>query len=304
MRMPPLNALRAFEAAARLSSFSKAGDELSVTHAAVSHQIRQLEEWFGRPLFKRQGRGIVLTNAGRQLSGVATEAFAAISEKATRLQRTNASESIVVGCVGSVASRWLVPALPEFSRKEPNHYVELFYVQEPEYLRDEGYDVLISFAPDPSADVCCTKLFSRRSCPVASPEYIKRHGPLDTPQLIAKAAMLHDATRDDWTRWLERAQVQSHRAAKGPVFVDFNMLATAVIAGQGVALCPVEVFRNEIDKGELVVLSDLAIRDDENYYIITSSVPTRAVKRFSDWFVDVCVSGRSVPAQASSRARL
>lgn len=90
MKMPPLNALRAFEAAARLSSVSKAGDELRVTHAAISHKIRQLEAWFGQPLFQRQGRGVVVTHAGRQLSRVASAAFTMISDRALSLRESTA----------------------------------------------------------------------------------------------------------------------------------------------------------------------------------------------------------------------
>lgn len=288
--MPPLNALRAFEAAARLSSFSKAGDELSVTHAAISHQIKQLEDWFGRPLFKREGRGIALTSAGRQLSKIATEAFTNISETALSLQRSSAAKGIVVGCVGSVASRWLVPALPTFTAQEINHFVELFYVHQPEHLKDEGYDVLIGFEPDPAPDVHCIKLFSRRSCPVASPQYLRQHGPLDSPQLIARANLLHDATRDDWSEWFALAGVRSDVSARGSIFVDFNMLATALMAGHGVALCPVEVFRKELDSGELVALSDIAIRESEGYYIITSAATSKVVQRFRDWFLGVCTN--------------
>ena len=114
MKLPPLTALRAFEAAARLTSFSKAAEELNVTHAAISHQIKHLEEWFGRPLFRREGRGIKLTNAGHQLYSSTNDAFVSISEKALTLQKSSVGETIVVGCLASIVSRWLVPALPEF----------------------------------------------------------------------------------------------------------------------------------------------------------------------------------------------
>lgn len=292
MKLPPLNALRAFECAARLGSFSKAGDELCVTHAAVSHQIKHLEGWLGRPLFRREGRGIRLTKTGEQLSSVVSAAFERIADKSSALQKTKTEETIIVGSLASIASRWLVPALPDFSAQKPERSVQLFYVHTTEYLEDEGYDILISLEEDPAPDVNSVKLFSRRNLPVASPHYLKQHGPLDTPQAIASSQLLHDATTDDWNTWFKHAGLSSERASRGPIFEDFNMLATAVIAGHGVALCPVAVFRREISRGDLVVLSDIATQEDKGYYMLTSTKPTEAVKAFCDWFTEVC----SVPS--------
>lgn len=289
IKLPPLNALRAFEAAARLSSFSKAGDELCVTHAAVSHQVKQLEQWFGRPLFRRDGRGVKLNKTGDQLSAVVSEAFGLIAEKATTLRKSGDEENIVVGCLASIASRWLVPALPEFQAEYPLLSVQLFYVHtKPEFLEEEGYDVLISLEEDPAGNVESVKLFSRRSLPVASPYYIERHGPLDSAKAIGEADLLHDASREDWRVWLKRAGLQEDAAGKGHIFEDFNMLATAVIAGHGVALCPVDVFRREIARGDLLVLSDICTRETQGYYLLASSTPSRTEKAFCDWFRKVC----------------
>ena len=288
MKLPPLTALRAFEAAARLTSFSKAADELCVTHAAISHQIKHLEEWFGRPLFRREGRGIKLTNAGHQLYSSTNAAFVDISEKALALQKSNVEETIVVGCLASIVSRWLVPALPEFYAQQPDHTVQVFYVHTAEHLDDEGYDVLISLEADPSPNVRSTKLFSRRSVPVASPYYIERKGPLGSVDAIAAADILHDETREDWSTWFELAGLNADFAAKGSIFADFNMLSTAVIAGHGIALCPIEVFRTEIERGDLIVLSGISTRNDEGYYLITLAEPTNAVQLFSDWFINFC----------------
>lgn len=288
MKLPPLNTLRAFEAAARLSSFSKAGDELCVTHAAVSHQIKQLEEWFERPLFRRHGRGVKLTKTGEQLSAVVSEAFASISETSLSLKKSPQEETIVVGCLASIASRWLIPALPEFHTKHPQYSVQLFYVHTSEHLQDEGYDVLISLEEDPAANVHSVKLFSRRSLPVASPYYLQKNGAIDSGNAIAESDLLHDASRDDWRVWLRRAGLRDDHAAKGHIFEDFNMLATSVIAGHGVALCPIEVFRREIARGDLVVLSDICTRETQGYYLLASSTPTRTVKAFCEWFTNVC----------------
>ena len=288
MKLPPLTALRAFEAAARLTSFSKAAEELNVTHAAISHQIKHLEEWFGRPLFRREGRGIKPTNAGHQLYLSTNDAFVNISEKSLSLQKSSVDETIIVGCLASIASRWLVPALPDFYAEQPEHTVQIFYVHTAEHLDDEGYDVLISLEADPATHVSSKKIFSRRSVPVASPYYLERKGALDSVEAIAEADLLHDETREDWGTWFEKAGLEVENAARGSIFADFNMLSTAVIAGHGIALCPTEVFHHEITRGDLIVLSDISTRDDEGYYLVTLSEPAKSVQVFSDWFIDVC----------------
>lgn len=116
--MPPLGALRVFEVAARLESFSRAADELHVTHAAVSHQIRQLEEWFGRPLFLREKRGVQLAPDAERLAEALSASFERIAAEADSLKLRTKSE-ITVACIPSIATRWLIPALGEFSQPMP-----------------------------------------------------------------------------------------------------------------------------------------------------------------------------------------
>src|ERR1700733_2941404 len=119
MRMPPLNALRAFEAAARLKSLSRAGDELCVTHAAVSHQVKQLEQWLGRRLLRRRGRGVVPTEAGFNLALTLSESFGNIAQASAALKISPATYALSVGCIPSIASRWLVPQLAGFTHLYP-----------------------------------------------------------------------------------------------------------------------------------------------------------------------------------------
>lgn len=288
MKLPPLNALRAFEAAARLSSFSKAGDELSVTHAAVSHQIRNLEAWFGRPLFRRDGRGIKLTRTGEDLKTIVSTAFASISEKALALQNSHDEEIVVVGCLASIASRWLIPALPSFREQFPKLAVQMFYVHPADRLDFDAFEVLISMDGSPTLNYESVKLFSRRSLPVASPYYLEKRGPIASARAVAEADLLHDVSRDDWRGWCQRAGLPEQYAGKGHIFADFNMLATAVMAGHGVALCPVEVFHREIAAGDLVLLSDIHVLENEAYYLAVSATPSDTVRAFRDWFIGVC----------------
>lgn len=120
MQLPPLNALRAFEATARLMSLSKAGDELHVTHAAISHQIKHLETWLGRKLLQKSGRGVALTAAGSEYYRAVSGSLAAIAHATGNLRRDHDMRAITVGCIPSIASRWLVPALPSFQESNPD----------------------------------------------------------------------------------------------------------------------------------------------------------------------------------------
>ena len=289
MTLPPLGMLRAFEAAARLASFSRAADELHVTHAAVSHQIRLLEEWFGRPLFVREKRGVRLAPEAETLAALLTSAFERIAAE-TELLRLNAKAQISVACIPSIATRWLIPALGDFVGSHPEVDVKVVYAMAEQRLRETGCDILVTLGADPTEGIRSDPLFSRINRPVASPRYLERKGELNGAQAIASADLLHDETVSRWRDWFARAGVAAGQTLRGPIFQDFNLLATAVIAGHGVALCPVQVFRREIEGGDLMILSDIATLEEESYFLITKSTRTKAVSAFSDWFVSVVKS--------------
>jgi len=305
MAMPSLNALRTFEAAARLMSFAKAGDEMHVTHAAVSHQIRHLEGWFGFPLFRRAGRGVRLTAAGESLSAVLASSFSNIDKECTQLKQRGAQERVTVACIPSIASRWLIPALPLFAKDYPGHDIRVVYASAEGRLRATECDVLITLGADPSPKTTSRRLLSRRNQPVASPRYLEGRGGTSDVDFL-KVDLLHDETTEHWMEWFRLADIDRPRPLRGPVFQDFNMLATAVVAGHGVALCPVDVMRREIMAGDLIVLSERSILDDEGYFLITAADAAPAARIFSDWFSGVMqrrikpqVSGAQILAPAA-----
>ena len=287
MDTPPLVALRAFEAAARLKSFSRAGDELHVTHAAISHQIKLLEEWFGRPLFRRVGRGVELTRLGKTIADTITPAFVEVSQVCQRMRLPRGRGALSVGCIPSIASRWLIPNLAKFSSLYPNIDLQVLYATAQGRLSSGDYDVLITLGEDPSASVTNRKLFSRSSQPVCSPHYLNRVGGKPAELKFGSLELLHDETRDGWEKWFRAAHIQPPRRLAGPLFQDFNLLATAVVAGQGVGLCPTEIFREELSRGELLILSGTRVFVDEGYFLISDKTPTPAAKQFSDWFAEV-----------------
>ncbi|TGQ09968.1 MULTISPECIES: LysR substrate-binding domain-containing protein [unclassified Mesorhizobium] len=281
----PLNAIRAFEATARHLSFSAAGEELHVTHPAISHQIRRLEEWLGVALFHRDARKVRLTEAGLILQASASAALTELSATCRRIRRNAAQASLSVGCIPSIASRWLVPRLSDFTARHPEIAIRVAYAKAEDRLEDDN-DILITLGADPSPHVTSLKLFSRISRPACSPHYLARKGRLETVAAIGAADLLHDETRQGWQEWFSKARIEGRDVGSGPVFADFNILATAVIAGHGVALCPVEVFREELRRGDLVVLSDISTDDDKGYFLTMSAQPSSAESKFAEWFRD------------------
>ncbi|MDX8465638.1 LysR substrate-binding domain-containing protein [Mesorhizobium sp. VK23B] len=282
----PLNAIRAFEAAARHLSFSAAGEELHVTHPAISHQIRRLEEWLGVLLFHRDARKVRLTDAGLALQASATAALSDLAAACRRIRRNAVATSLSVGCIPSIASRWLVPRLSDFTARHPEIAIRVAYAKAEDRLEDDDNDILITLGADPSPGAASLRLFSRISRPACSPHYLARKGLLGTPADIAAADLLHDETRQGWREWFSQAGMAGADIGNGPVFADFNILATAVIAGHGVALCPIEVFREELRRGDLVVVSDIATDRDKGYYLTMAGQPSAAEITFADWFRD------------------
>lgn len=284
MKLPPANALRAFEAAARLGSISRAGDELGVTHAAVSHHIRHLEQWFGTDLFRRQGRNVVLTSEGRALSETLTDSFRQIEAQCRSIRKGGHPTGLTIACIPSIASRWLIPSLADLQADRPSLELRVIYAKASDRLADLDADVLVTLTEGDQTGTVSRRLFSRRNQPVASPHYLTKlgsRGPTD----LAAANLLHDEDMTNWLEWFRKAGIYPLPELKGPVFQDFNLLATAVIAGHGVALCPVEVFSREITAGDVVVLSDIATMEDASYFVVTQARTRSEVGAFVDWFL-------------------
>lgn len=285
MKLPPMNTLHAFSIAAHLLNFSQAGEELNVTHAAVSNQMKRLEEWFGRKLFLRSGRGMKLTPAGAELLRTIDASLLAISATSEKLRVLRDRKQIAVACLPSIATRWLVPSLSDFMQRHPNVTVELSYAEAFQPFEPERHDVLISHLAAVPEKTLTTRIFKRTSCPVASAAYVDQHRQ-GLANGLEGARLLHDASMSAWEDWFQRAGSKPAQFTHGPVYPDFNLLFTAVLAGHGVALCPVEVFRQEIERGELVVLSDVATLTDEGYFLVTPERRSNTVATFARWFAE------------------
>lgn len=282
----PLDTLAAFDAAARLLNLSRAGEELAVSDAAIRSSIRRLETWFGHKLFKRSGSGLRLTPAGQEFRRSLDEASAAI-QAAGQVFKESLRVAFRVACLPSVAIQWLVPALADFQLQHPAILVEIMDARPREDFDPDRHDLLITTQRTIPRNVWATKVLSRLCKPVASPRYVAEH-PNIVGGRLDDVTLLHDEFVSDWDEWFRMAGYAPENITQGPVFADFNYLSTALIAGLGVALCPVAVFRKELAAGELITLSDTTFQPDEDYYMISGKKPTREVVEFAEWFQDIC----------------
>jgi len=248
--------------------------------------VKRLEEWLGLAVCDRRPTGFVLTAEGEALSRHLTPALGSLADLCDRLKADSAEQQVLtVGCIASIASRWLIPALPDFAARHPDIGISVHYAQAQQAFDPRQLDILITLGRDDSDAVESRVLLSRANRPVCSPHYLAKVGPLEGPAAIARADLLHDESRLGWAEWLAAAGLAVPASPAGPVFQDFNLLATALIAGHGMALCPIAVVRDELRRGDLVVLSDIATLAEENYVLITRAAPSRKARAFRDWFV-------------------
>lgn len=287
-RLPSLNALRCFEAAARSGSFSRAAEELNVTQSAVSHQVRQLEDWFGLTLFDRQGRQTIPTPKGQELARSLAEAFDIMAAACRRLQQNEHGPALTIAALPSFATIWLIPRLSQFFRAHPEVSVKVVYAFAGQKLDFDEIDIAVLWGPPDQWEGCrSTKLLPGATAPICNPIFLDREGPLDVPQAILGKPLLHDEDRLDWQNWMRHVGLKHAGPAPGPIFQDFNLLRAATLAGQGVALCPLSLIADDLKTGRLVQLFDHAIKEDYAYTIVEPASGkgrrSEALELFKNW---------------------
>ncbi|WAJ37758.1 LysR family transcriptional regulator [Pseudomonas sp. GOM7] len=253
--LPPLNALRAFEAAARLQSVSRAAEELYVTHGAVSRQIRVLEEQLDLVLFDKDGRGVKLTAAGVRLRDAASEAFERLRDTCATLRRETEERPVVLGCPGSLLARWFIPRLDRLQRELPDLRLQLSASQGELDPRSAEVDATLLFADPPwPADMQVFELAPERIGPVLSPRYAD-HAQLATANADALYAepLLHTTSRPQaWPQWAHAQGLAPERLQLGQGFEHLYYLLEAAAAGLGVAIAPQTLVADDLRAGRLV----------------------------------------------------
>lgn len=296
--LPPLSALRAFEAAARHLSFTRGGRELEVTQAAVSHQIRALEAYLGVKLFRRLSRGLVLTDSGQEYFTRVRDAFERLERATARLRRHETSGRLTVSVLPSFAARWLVPRLGRFRERHPSVDVHLAPDERLVDFASGAADVAVRYGGGSYRGLESLRLLEEELFPVASPRLFETGVPLGEPSDLRYHTLLHDELPDSWKRWLLAAGVEDVDPTPGPTYSDSSHLVQAAVEGQGVALARSVLAEAELRAGRLVRLFDQPLPSEFAYYLVypETSAALPKVAAFRAWILEE--SGAAEPIES------
>lgn len=310
-RLPSLDLLKGFEAAARLLSFTKAAEELHLTQSAVSRQIQDLEQQLGVPLFQRRHRALVLTDAGQQLFSASAQVLSTMRAVTDRLRALSGRRVLSVTTMTSFAALWLVPRLTGFARDHPGVDVRIATETRMQDLEREGLDIGIRYCTAESAGRRATRLFGEQVFPVCSPKLaadpkrplrepadLRHHVLLQYDDPEGYAPWLH------WKSWLELVGLADLRPAASVLLSGYEQIIPAAIAGQGVALGRSPLVREPIAAGTLVAPFSRAGESSRAYFVVVSenAAGREEVQNFVRWLRAEAAREDSVPAVNRERA--
>jgi LysR family transcriptional regulator, glycine cleavage system transcriptional activator len=285
--LPPLSAIRAFEAAARHGSFTKAAEELGMTQAAISYQVKMLEDRVGTPLFLRQARKVVLSEAGKRLAPGIEEAFQRLDAAFATLRQTD-QNVLSMTVVNTFCTNWLVPRLGSFQVAHPNIAVRLDASARTVDFTREDFDLGIRGGKGVWPGLKSHALFPLDMTPLASPEFLARVGRIDRPADLLALPLL-DWDDECWRLWFKTAGIEDPKFVGGP-YINVQtqqMLGLAALAGQGIALLTPAFFATELKSGRLVRVSNIVHRDEQNYWLVYPEERAKSpkIRAFRDWLL-------------------
>jgi LysR family glycine cleavage system transcriptional activator len=285
--LPPLNALRSFEAAARHQSFTRAADELCVTQGAVSHQVKALEAEFGLKLFNRERQGLVITEAGHDYLAVVRDAFDRIALGTDRLLQRLHSGVITNSTSPDFAAKWLVSRLGRFAEAYAEIELKVSATMHHVDFAREDVDLAIRHGAGNWVGLDAVNLCSEELFPVCSPALLRSRRGIHSPEDVLQFPLLHLNDRRDWSRWLEAAGASGEGLLHGPILNHASLLIDAAIDGQGIALARTALAAADLINGRLVRLFQTALPLRNTYWIVcpkaTSALPK--IVAFRDWLV-------------------
>ena len=300
-QLPPLAAVRVFEAAARHLNFTRAAAELGMTQAAVSYQIRVLEERLGTPLFHRDKGRISLTDAGRRASPLVSSAFDGLGE-AFAVARSEAGSVLTISAANTVATKWLAPRLGGFQLRHPGLAVRLEASNTIIDFARDAADVAIRVTAEPGPGLAADPLFPSAFAPMCSPAWLAAH-PLAKPTDLLRAARL---SPDDpwWSFWFDAAGVAAEGtpAPRGALMLDSQVIEGAsALAGHGVALLNLRMWQDELDAGRLVMPFDTVAAGPAAYWLVCPQARRNVpkIRQFRDWLVAEVAEGQGSSSEPS-----
>jgi LysR family glycine cleavage system transcriptional activator len=286
-RLPPLNALKAFEAAARHESFTRAAEELNVTQGAVSHQVKALEAELGLKLFNREPRRLVITAAGRDYLVVVRDALDLIAAGTDRLLQRQNSGVLTVSTSPNFASKWLVHRLGRFAEAHPEIDLRISATLHHVDFAREDVDLAVRHGDGTAPGLDITRLCTEELFPVCSPELLRGRHALRRPADLAHNVLLHLENRRDWSKWLDAAGAHDAGLSRGPVLKQASMVIDAAVDGQGVALARTGLAAHDLISGRLVRPFSLALPVSYAYWIVCPKATAELPKivTFRKWLL-------------------
>ncbi len=304
MPIPPLNGLRAFEAAARHLSFTRAAEELNVTQSAISHQIRTLEDRLGVRLFRRLNQALVLTDAGQLLLPSVRDAFARLAAGLERITEHERSGVLTISVAPSFASRWLMSRIGRFRARHPEIHLRISVSQhEIDFEREADVDMALRHGLGVWEGLRADRFLNDEVFPVCSPALLHGPTPLERPTLEHPADLRHHVLLDDighsyWAAWLASAGLSDLKPTSELVFDEIGIAIEAAENGQGIAMARATLVSEELATGKLVRLFGLSLPGDFGYYVVcpAETADRPKIASFRRWVVE---EGAAVAAAAA-----
>lgn len=293
-RLPPLNALRAFEATARHLSFAKAAGELNLTPSALSHQVKSLEDYIGQPLFERLNRAIRLTPAAERALPFLTSGFDRLAEGASQWRPDTPDTVLVIGAGPAFSAKWLAPRVYRFVDEHPEIELRIAASLKRTDFREDQVDAVIRFGGGGYEELFYEKLFDDAVLPLASPTLAESRGhALEQPSDLAHHTLLHDDSMAfmkspiGWAEWLEAAGVTNVDATRGPRFSHADHGIDAAIDGGGVVLGRKALAERDLARGQLYAPFDLVLPTKASFWFAcpSAAMEREKVKVFRDWLM-------------------
>lgn len=267
-KLPPLGTLRAFQAAAETLSFTETAKQLFVTQAAISHQIKSLEEFLGKQLFERGNRSLKLTDSGRQYLPFVNQMFSVLKEGTEKVMLHDALPILTVSTLPSFGTRWLVPRLGLFIKSYPEIEFRLAPSRTLTNFYRDNVDIAIRHGGGRYPGLKSIHLMDEQIYPVCSPSLTKGKNALRSPNDLKHHVLLHDEGHGDWRTWLVEADALEVDASKGPVYTDSSMAVQSATEGHGVALARSQLVKDDLARGLLVRPFDITQPSRFSYYIV------------------------------------
>jgi len=288
-KLPPLNALRLFEAAGRHGSFKRAAEELHVTPSAVSHGIQTLEDWLGTPLFIRTTRGLRLSAEGAAYHAAVRQALDLLVAATLRVPGRRPTGSLSLSVPPTFGNRWLMPRLHRFVRRAPGVTVKIDTSHRQRDLAQEGIDLAIRMGSRARADAVWIHLLRESFVPVCSPRLCRQVGSDDIARLVREAPLLHLTTvAEDWGAWLKAANLEAPARDAGLRFDTLQMALEAAIEGLGVAIGRKPLVDEDVAEGRLVEVGGAALAGATSYWLVGSPLvfDRPEAQAFRDWLLE------------------